>query len=65
MNYVDDLGIFNIVVKNGVDVVLTGNDERAVLAQSGTCRNQMSADDILLHTLKSVDLAVDGGACVR
>lgn len=56
MHYIDNVGS----IKQGVDVILTGNNEIVVLAKTGTGRYKMSADDILLHTFKSVDLAVYG-----
>lgn len=53
------LDIDYIGVKHRVNVVLTGNDEIVVFAQTGTGGNEVSADDIFLHTLKIVGLAVD------
>ena len=41
--------------------VLVTDNERLVVAQAGTGRDEVTADDVLLHTLEVVDAAIDGG----
>lgn len=42
------------------DVVLTADHNALVGAETCTCGDEVTADDVLLHALEIVDLAVDG-----
>lgn len=54
MYYINNIGS----IEHGIYVVLTGYNEIVVLAKTGTGGDKMTADNILLHTFKSVDLTV-------
>ena len=64
MGYVNDFG--SVVggnygdVKGVLDVVLAADYDAFVRAETGTCGDKVTADDVFLHAYEVVDLAVDG-----
>lgn len=49
------------LVELGHHVVLAADNDVLVLLESGTGRNQVTADHVLLQTLQVVDAGADGG----
>ncbi len=45
--------------KHAFDVVFASYDESVVFAQTCTCGDQVTADNVFLHALEGIGLAVD------
>ena len=62
LSVVEDFHGFGIVeFLGGFKVVLAADDKALVFAEAGTGGNEVTADNVLLHALEQVGLALDSG----